>query len=119
VVDLAVVDSGAGALCTDGRVRVSKSGDKWETSATVVGALALALNAKARTFLVVAGIDSCDGLAVVDAAKPDQALGCAATDVTKVKPGTVALSVTSGSGWLSVGKDVYVAGGDLTTWKKS
>ena len=119
VIDLAVVDSGAAALCADGRLRVSTTGDRWDTSATVTGALALALNAKARAFVVVPGSDSCDGLAVVDAAKPTQALGCAAADLAKVTPGSVALSVTSSAGWLTVGDTVYLAGGDLATWKKS
>ena len=118
VVDLAVVDSGAAALCSDGRIRVSASGERWDTSATVEGALALALNTKARAFVVVPGADSCNGLAIVDAAKPAQALGCAAVNLTKVEPGTVALSVTSGSGWLSVGDAVYLAGGNLATWKQ-
>ena len=118
VVDLAVVDSGAAALCSDGRVQVSASGGRWETSATVEGALALALNAKARAYVVVPRADSCDGLAVVDAAKPTQAVGCAAADVAKVKPGTVALSVTSAAGWLGVGDTVYLAAGNLSTWKQ-
>ena len=119
VVDLAVVDTGAAALCADGRVRVSTSGGRWDTSATVQGALALALDAKARTYVVVPGADSCDGLAVVDAAKPTQVLGCAAAVVAKVKPGTVALSVTAGAGWLGVGDAVYLSGDNLATWKKS
>ena len=119
VVDLAVIDSGAAALCSDGRLRESTSGESWATSATVEGALALALTAKARTFVVVPGVDSCEGLAVVDTAKPTKAVGCAAADVAKVKPGTVALSVTSGGGWLGVGDTVYLAGGNLATWKQS
>ena len=118
VVDLAVVDSGAAALCSDGRVRVSTSGGRWDTSATVEGALALALNPKARAYVVVPGVDSCDGLAVVDASKPTKALGCAAADVAKVKPGTVSLSVTANAGWLGVGDAVYLSGGNLATWKK-
>jgi hypothetical protein len=119
VVDLAVIDSGAAALCSDGRLRESTSGERWETSATVEGALALALNTKGRAFVVVPGVDSCDGLAVVDAAKPTKAVGCAAADVAKVKPGTVALSVTGSSGWLGVGDAVYLAGGNLATWKQA
>ena len=119
VIDLAVIDSGAAVLCADGRLRVSTSGERWDTSATVEGALALALNAKARAYVVIPGADSCDGLAVVDAAKPTQALGCAAADVAKVAPGTVALSVTAGGGWLGVGETVYLAGGNLATWKKA
>ena len=118
VVDLAVIDSGAAALCSDGRLRESTSGESWATSATVEGALALALTAKARTFVVVPGVDSCEGLAVVDTAKPTKAVGCAAADVAKVKPGTVALSVTSGGGWLGVDDTVYLAGGNLATWKQ-
>jgi hypothetical protein len=119
VIDLAVVDTGAAALCADGRVRVSTSGAKWDTSATVEGALALALNAKARAFVVVPGADSCQGLAVVEAAKPTKALGCAASDLTRVKPGTVALSVTATAGWLGVGDSVFLAGGNLATWKQT
>lgn len=118
VVDLAVVDAGAAALCADGRVRVSASGADWDTSATVEGALALALNAKARAFVAVPGADSCEGLAVVDASKPTKALGCAATDLAKVKPGTVSLSVTAKAGWLGVGDGVYRAGANLATWKQ-
>jgi hypothetical protein len=118
VIDLAVIDSGAAVLCADGRLRVSTSGERWQTSATVEGALAVALNAKARAYVVVPGADSCDGLAVVDAAKPTKAVGCAAMDVAVVDPGTVALSVTAGGGWLGVGETVYLAGGNLATWKK-
>jgi hypothetical protein len=118
VIDLAVIDSGAAALCSDGRLRVSTSGERWDTSATVEGALALALNAKARAYVVVPGVDSCDGLAVVDAGKPTKAVGCAAADVAKVKPGTIALSVTGSGGWLGVGDTVYLAGGNLATWKQ-
>ncbi|NYG07139.1 hypothetical protein BJ986_001626 [Phycicoccus badiiscoriae] len=119
VVDLAIVDAGGAALCTDGRVRVSTDGQRWTTASTVPGAIAVALTAKGRALVVVPGVASCSGLAVIDAAKPTQALGCAMTDVSKVQPGTVALSVTSGSGWLAVGDAVFVAGGDLSTWKKS
>jgi hypothetical protein len=119
VVDLAVVDSGAAALCSDGRVRVSPTGQSWETAAKVEGALALAMNPKARTFLAVPGVDSCDGLAVIDAAKPETAIGCADAPLADVKPGTVALSVNGGAGWLGVGDTVYRAGASLTTWKKS
>jgi hypothetical protein len=67
VVDLAVVDSGAAALCEDGTVLVSKTGASWDESATVPGALALALDDKNRSLAVVPSAGGCRGLAVVDA----------------------------------------------------
>jgi hypothetical protein len=119
VVDLAVIDSGAAALCEDGTVLVSKTGATWNQSATVPGALALALDDKSRSLAVVPGTDGCRGLAVVDADKPDAALGCVETDLAKVKAGTVALSVTGSTGWLRVGGAVFRAGSDLKTWKQA
>jgi len=119
VVDLAVVDSGAAALCQDGTVQVSKTGARWDKSATVPGALALALDDKSRSLAVVPGVDGCRGLAVVDAAKPTSALGCVETDLTTVEAGTVALSVTGSTGWLRVAGAVFRAGADLKTWQQS
>jgi hypothetical protein len=119
VVDLAVVDSGAAALCEDGTVLVSKTGASWDESATVPGALALALDDKNRSLAVVPSAGGCRGLAVVDAGKPDAALGCVETDLAKVKSGTVALSVTGSAGWLRVGGAVFRAGADLRTWKQA
>jgi len=119
VVDLAVVDRGAAALCADGTVLVSKTGASWDQTASVPGALALALDDKSRSVAVVPGADGCAGLAVVDAAKPDAALGCVQTDLAKVKPGTVALSVTGSGGWLRVGGAVFRAGTGLATWKQA
>jgi hypothetical protein len=119
VVDLAVVDSGAAALCEDGTVLVSRTGASWDKSASVPGALAVALDDKNRSLAVVPGVDGCRGLAVVDAAKPDAALGCVETDLTKVKAGTVALAVTGSTGWLRVGGAVFRAGADLKAWKQA
>lgn len=119
VVDLAIVDRGAAALCSDGAVQVSQTGAKWDESATVGGALALALDDKSRTFAVVPSVDDCRGLAVVDAAKPDKAVGCVPADLTKVEPGTVALSVVGSTGWLRAGDTVWRASGDLSGWKKA
>ena len=36
---------------------------------------------------------------------------------TTITPGV--LSVTAGGGWLGVGETVYLAGGNLATWKKA
>lgn len=119
VVDLAVVDRGAAALCADGSVQVSRTGAGWEESATVPGALALALDDKSRSLAVVPSADGCKGLAVVDAAKPAQAVGCAQTDVAKVEPGTVALSVVGSTGWLRAAGTVWRSAGDLSSWKKA
>ncbi|WP_270886849.1 hypothetical protein [Pedococcus sp. 5OH_020] len=119
VIDLAVVDSGAGALCHDGRVMVSRSGASWKASATVPGALSLALDSTGRSLLALPAAGSCTGLAVVDAAKPDSALGCVLVEPAKVKPGTVALAVVKDAGWLLIGDSTYHSGAGLADWKKA
>jgi hypothetical protein len=119
VVDLAVVDAGAAALCADGQLVKSSSGLKWDAAASVDGALAIAWGPEDRTYAVVPGLDSCAGLAVVEVSKPSVALGCVEVDLAGVEPGTVALAVTATSGWLVSGDDVYRADGDLTDWRKA
>ena len=119
VTDLAVVDTAAAALCSDGAVLVSKTGATWSKAATVPSALALSLDSDAHPYLVVPGADQCAGLAVVKAGEPDRALGCAELDASGVAPGTVALSVSAGPGWLVAGDQSFHSGTDLKTWKKS
>lgn len=117
VVDLSVVDAGAGALCTTGEVLVSKTGAQWTSAGSVSGALAVALDGKAQPYAVVPGAGSCTGLAVVQPASPATVVGCVQVDVGGVSPGSVALSISSDSGWLRVGTQVFRADGSLTTWK--
>jgi hypothetical protein len=119
VTDLAVVDSAAAALCADGAVLVSRTGASWRRAATVPSALALSLDSDARAYLAVPGADQCAGLAVVEAGAPDKALGCAELDASEIAPGTVALSVSAGPGWLVAGDQSFHSGADLKTWKKS
>jgi hypothetical protein len=119
VVDLSVNDSAASVLCANGDVRVSKTGASWNTAATVPGAVAVALGSQSRSYLALPGAGGCAGIAVVDAAAPGTAVGCAAVSLAGVEPGTVALSVSPDSGWLLVGDQAYRAGGTLQTWKKS
>jgi hypothetical protein len=119
VIDLAVVDTRAAVLCSGGQVRASGNGKKWNTVGSVKGALAVALGAKDVAYAVAPGADSCAGLAVVEVAKPSVTLGCAEVDLAEVDPGSVALAITSTSGWLVVGGDVYRADGKLEIWRKS
>lgn len=119
VVDLSVVDSGAAALCQDGQVMVTTTGTSWESSASVKGALALSLDPQGRTLLAVPAVGSCTGIAIVDAAKPKTAQGCAEVSLDSVEAGHVALSVLGDGGWLVVGDATYVAGSGLDDWKKA
>jgi hypothetical protein len=119
VVDLVVPDATAVVLCADGRLRSSESGAQWADEGKVVGALAIAVGSSGRVVGVVPSAGECDGLAVVDTAKPRTALGCVEVDVADVEPGTVAIATASGAGWLRVGDDTYRAGASLKTWKKS
>jgi hypothetical protein len=119
VVDLSVTDSRAVVLCQGGDLRVSRTGDSWETAATVPGALAVALASQNRSVVAVPGAAGCAGIAILDSASPDPPLGCATVTLSGVKPGTVSLSVSSDGGWLLVGEDVFRSNGDLGSWKKS
>jgi hypothetical protein len=119
VVDLAITDRGAAALCPDGTVLVSRAGAAWDKSAKVPGALALALDDTSRSFAVVPGSEGCRGLSVVDAAKPTAVVGCVEADLATVKPGTVALSVAGSNAWMRVGGAVFRASADLSTWRSS
>ncbi len=119
VVDLAVVDSGAVALCDDGAVMTSETGSSWKRKASVPGGLAVAQTTGGRVLVAASGIGDCDGIALVDAAKPGDALGCAALKVADVKAGTVAVAVTADSGWIAVGSDTYRSDGSFGTWTKS
>lgn len=116
VVDLAVVDSGATALCADGRTFRSETGSRWSDGDTVEGAVALAVTDKGRALAVVPGLGECRGLAVVDAKSPGSALGCAESALKGVKPGTVAISVREGDVWLVAGPEVFRSSGRLGTW---
>lgn len=118
VVDLAV-DSGAAALCDDGAVMTSETGSRWKRKASVPGALAVAQTTGGRVLVAASGIGECDGIALVDAAKPGEVLGCAALKVADVEAGTVAVAVTADSGWIAVGSDTYRSDGSFGTWKKS
>jgi hypothetical protein len=119
VVDLAVVDAGAAALCATGDVLASKTGSQWTSAGSVPGALAVALNGKAQAYAVVPSAGACVGLAVVSPASPGTVVGCVRLDLGTVTPGSVALSVSSDSGWLRVGQAVYRADGSLSTWKSA
>jgi hypothetical protein len=120
VVDLAVTDSGAAVLCSDGRVRTSRSGTTWSTAATVPGALALTMSTQGTSYYVaVPGVGGCEGVAVVQVSAPSTAQGCAQADASSLEPGTVALAVTSDSGWLRVGAATYRSNGTLRSWQKS
>ena len=116
VIDLAVVDSGAQVLCGDGKLLSSKTGSSWRTVATAEGALAVATNAAGDSYLVVPSVDGCRGLAVVASASPAKAAGCVQTDLTKVVPGGVALSVTADRAWMRVGDEVHTSATGLGSW---
>lgn len=118
VVDLAVADKGAAVVCSDGRVLESATGTGWDRAATVPGALAVARAASGRVLVAAMAVGDCDGIAVVDAARPATPLGCAAAKVAAVPPGSTALSVTSDSGWLVAGDATYRSDRSLSTWKK-
>jgi hypothetical protein len=100
-------------------VLVSRTGKSWERTATVKGALAAALDSEAETFVVVPGVGECEGLAVVEASAPTKVVGCAGLDLATVDPGTVALSVSAGPGWLVVGDQTFRADASLKGWKKA
>ncbi|QGN58934.1 hypothetical protein [Nostocoides sp. HKS02] len=117
VIDLAVVDAGAGALCATGAVLVSTSGAQWNRAGMVPGALAVALDGKANPYAVLPGAGSCAGLAVVQPDSPGTVVGCVQVDLGSVRPGSVALSMSADSGWLRVGQRVFRADSSLATWK--
>jgi hypothetical protein len=114
VVDLAVGEASALALCGDGRLRSSSTGQQWSDAGLVKGALAVAL-AGDRTLALVTR-QGCDGLAVVDAADPQTALGCAPVDLAGVEAGQVALAGTSGTVWVAAGGATLRSSGDLAEW---
>jgi hypothetical protein len=114
VVDLAVGDSSALALCGDGRLRSSQTGKQWADEGPVDGALAVAL-AGDRTLALVR-TSECDGLAVVDAADTSVPLGCAPLDLAGVEPGQVAIAGTDDSVWVAAGSTTLRSTGDLTQW---
>jgi hypothetical protein len=114
VVDLAVGDSSAVALCGDGRLRSSQTGKQWSDGGSVEGALAVAL-AGERTLALVKARD-CDGLAVVDATDTANPLGCAPLDLAGVEPGQVAIAGTGDSVWVAAGSATLRSTGDLTQW---
>ncbi|MFC8502169.1 hypothetical protein ACFUC1_07410 [Pedococcus sp. NPDC057267] len=116
VIDLAVVDSGAQVLCGDGTLLSSRTGSSWRTVTTARGALAVAIDGSGRSYLVVPSVDGCKGLAVVDSGSPTKAAGCVVTDLGKVDPGSIALSVTPDRAWLRVGDEVHTSAADLTGW---
>lgn len=119
VVDVVVPETAAVVLCADGRLRTSQTGEQWADGGKVVGALAIGLGPGNGIVAVVPSVGGCEGLAVVDAAKPRTALGCLAVDLADVEPGTVAIATAGGAGWVRVGDDTYRAGANLKTWKKS
>lgn len=114
VVDLAVDDRSAIVLCGDGRLRSSATGKQWSDDGPVEGALALAVMGR-RTLALVTR-DDCAGLAVVDAADPQKALGCAPVELSKVRAGQVALAATGDAVWVAAGDTTLRATGDLVEW---
>lgn len=114
VVDLAVGDSSALALCGDGRLRSSQTGKQWSDEGSVQGALAVALTGDRTLALVTTS--GCDGLAVVDASAPETPLGCAPLDLAGVKPGEVALAGTDDTVWVAAGGTTLRSSGDLAEW---
>jgi hypothetical protein len=114
VVDLAVDDDSATALCGDGQVLESEAGREWSQEATLDGALAIAL-AGDRTLALLA-VPDCAGLAVVDAAQPEEVRGCAPADLTEVSAGQLALAARNGAVWVAAGGAVLRSSGDLAEW---
>ena len=114
VVDLAVDDRSAVALCGDGRLRSSATGRSWSDEGPVEGGLAVAVTGK-RTLVLVTR-DDCAGLAVVDATDPQKALGCAPVDLTTVRAGQVALAAAKDAVWVAAGDTTLRATGDLVEW---
>jgi hypothetical protein len=114
VVDLAVDDTSALALCGDGRLRSSATGKQWSDEGSVEGALAVAVSGK-RTLALVTRSD-CAGLAVVDAGDPQKALGCAPVDLSQVRAGQVALAAAQDAVWVAAGDTTLQATGDLVEW---
>jgi len=116
VVDLAVSDTGAVALCADGRLRTTTQGESWETTATVRDAVAVARDGGDRTVLVRSAAEGCPGLAVADLADAKTTLGCVETDLPKA--GRLAFAVTREAGWMLVGDRTYRAQGSLDDWAR-
>jgi hypothetical protein len=116
VTDLSMIDAGAAALCDSGEVLVSQSGSSWQSAGSVAGGLAVAVDSKSQPYAVVTGIAACRGLAVVRPAAPATVIGCVAMDLSRVTPGSVALSVAADGGWLRVGSTVYRSDATLGTW---
>ena len=114
VIDLGVTDHSAVALCADGRLRQSETGESWTGGGAVEGGLALA--ASATRTLVARTADGCTGVAVVDATAPEAALGCAEVDLATVEPGQVALAERDGQAWLVAGDTVFRSSADLSEW---
>lgn len=114
VVDLAVDDDSATALCGDGTILASRAGREWSLEATVDGALAIAL-AGDRTLALVT-VPECAGLAVVDAAKPEEVRGCAPADLGAVSAGQLALAGKGATVWVAAGSAVLRSSGDLAEW---
>jgi hypothetical protein len=116
VIDLAITDTGAAALCTDGRVMTTATGGDWKRSATVDGALSVAGPATGSSLVAVTGVADCDGVAVVSADAPERVLGCAGADLASVADGQVSLSTSGDAAWLLVGEQAFRSGGDLSSW---
>jgi hypothetical protein len=114
VVDLAVDDDSATALCGDGKVLESAAGREWSQQAAIDGALAIAL-AGDRTLALVA-VPDCAGLAVVDVAKPEEVRGCAPADLTQVGAGQLAMAARGGAVWVAAAGAVLRSSGDLAEW---
>lgn len=114
VVDLAVDDDSATALCGDGKVLESEAGREWSQEATLDGALAIALAGDRTLALVTA--PGCAGLAVVDAAKPEEVRGCAPADLKGVSAGQLALAARGDAVWVAAGGAVLRSSGDLAEW---
>jgi hypothetical protein len=114
VVDLAVGETSALALCGDGRLRSSGTGKQWSDEGTAEGALAVALAGDRTLALLVR--QGCDGLAVVEVADSQSDLGCAPLDLAGVEAGQVAIAGTSDTVWVSAGGATLRSSGDLAEW---
>lgn len=113
----------AEALCLDGSVRETEDGGvSWRDSGEATGALALANRIEGgvlSTYVARAGIEGCAGVQIAKVVRGQEPTDVACVEVAEIAPGTVALSATSGAGWLVVGSDTWTSGADLTNWERA
>ncbi|EWT06978.1 hypothetical protein N864_07105 [Intrasporangium chromatireducens Q5-1] len=124
VVDLSRISATeAEVLCLDGGVKATNDGGaSWTGEGSAPGALALSARNEDGSLATYAvrGSANCKGLEIVRVlkgkAEPEQT-GCLATE-TPADPGTVSLSTTARSGWLSIGDQTWTSR-DLKAWAKA